>query len=126
MTWIKHRDEPCTPEEIVANCERYGIDPARLHEVSEFWRHIVTHKYRRKGKRDINEVRPWTYIGKSGKSGRVPFPPGVERYSPEHHRIHYLRRMARKRAKRDGTDPFLEGYHNLDTYVPVLSTKRNP
>lgn len=119
---FKRHNEPCTPEEILANCERYGLDPNTLDELPLFWRNLVIYKHRKTGRSRVHH-RPWELNCKPG-TGRYPYPPGIERDSPEFHRIRRARYLARRRASRTGQPLFLEGFHNLDTYVPVLSTKR--
>lgn len=111
---------PATPEKILERCKRYNIDPSKLHELSDGWYSMIAFDKPRR----VRKVPVWRYAVQPEK-GRFPYPPGVETFSPEYYRLMNERKWARQRSIRTGVPLFIEGYHDLETYVPKLSTKRH-
>jgi hypothetical protein len=121
MPRLLYKDQvPRTPEDIVRHCKRYGVDPSQLHTIDDHWFTVITTK-----KAPHPRPRPnWTY-SIDPIHNRYPMPPGVETFSPEYYRLMRRRQSARRRTNKLGVPLFIEGYHDLDTYVPKKDTKRH-
>jgi hypothetical protein len=113
-----------TPEDIAERCERYGVPIEEIPNLSDYWfTRICSTPNKNPGKINncaemIRLSRPWEHF-----KTKVPYPKGIERYSPEFWRIFNHRKTATRRAFREGKDPFLIGYHDIETYTPLYSTK---
>ena len=111
-----------TPEDILARCKRYGIDPAKIHELDRYWYTCLVTKMPPVAN---PKPHPYWHYNRGEHLDRYPMPPGVERGSTEWWRLMGSRARARRKHHRTGCPLFIEGYHDLDTYTPKSDPKRH-
>lgn len=126
VTYV-HRVATVAPMDLILKrCEDWGIDPTKIDTLDDKWRWRVLHHEPvtpapLPPHLSPRAARIYSRLHPHRKHTNYPYPPNVEVNSPEHCRLRHARVRECRRARKEGREPFMEGYHDRDTYTPKSS-----